>query len=173
MPPQRRLYTTFVLAVTAILVVLYVFTGSTSTRSSAFYTRTAAVLNAKRVGDTTPKTPEPPSIKTTLNDILKHAPIVVFSKTYCPYSQKAKRILLQDWKIVPEPYVVEIDIHPMGPQLQTAVFELTGRKTVPNILVNGKSIGGGDDVEALSGSDALRERLMSMGGKRLVTVARN
>jgi len=46
----------------------------------------------------------------------------------------------------------------------------TGRRTVPNILINGKSIGGGDDVEGLHREGRLAETVRSMGGKRVVSV---
>jgi hypothetical protein len=48
---------------------------------------------------------------------------------------------------------------------------MTGRRTVPNVLINGRSIGGGDDVAALHDSGALIEKIKSMGGKRMVVSA--
>jgi len=44
---------------------------------------------------------------------------------------------------------------------------MTGRRTVPNILINGRSIGGGDDVQELHSSGKLVEKVKSMGGKRM------
>ncbi|KAF2083160.1 glutaredoxin, partial [Saccharata proteae CBS 121410] len=105
------------------------------------------------------------------NSILKKSPIIIFSKSYCPYSAKAKRILLDAYKISPPPYVVELDQHPLGPQLQAALAKSTGRRTVPNVLINGKSIGGGDDIEALHNHGKLAETVRSMGGKRIVEAA--
>lgn len=49
---------------------------------------------------------------------------------------------------------------------------MTGRRTVPNILVTGKSIGGGDDIEELDVQDTLVEKLKNMGGKRMSEVKR-
>ncbi|KAF2838695.1 glutaredoxin, partial [Patellaria atrata CBS 101060] len=105
-------------------------------------------------------------VEQELNSILKKSPIIIFSKTYCPYSKKAKRIFHQ-YKITPAPYIVEIDEHPLGPELQAALAKSTGRRTVPNILINGKSIGGGDDIEALHESGKLVNTVKSMGGKRI------
>lgn len=73
---------------------------------------------------------------------------------------------------MPAPYVVELDQHPLGPQLQAALHKSTGRRTVPNILINGKSIGGGDDVQALDAEDRLADVVSSMGGKRVMEVTR-
>ena len=56
----------------------------------------------------------------------------------------------------------------MGTRLQAALQKSTGRSTVPNILINGKSIGGGDDVEALHNHGELIEKVKTMGGKRIM-----
>ena len=93
--------------------------------------------------------------------------VIIFSKSYCPYSKKAKHILLEKYKITPPPYVVELDLHPLGQPLQNYVGGLTGRKTVPNILIQAKSIGGGDDVQALDQSGKLIDTVLRMGGKRM------
>ncbi|KAJ5939444.1 hypothetical protein N7466_002578 [Penicillium verhagenii] len=110
--------------------------------------------------------------KTELNAILKRAPIIIFSKSYCPYSMKAKHILLDGYTITPAPFVVELDQHPIGKELQALLAESTGRRTVPNILVNGKSIGGGDDIAALDQSDDLATKLRDYGGKWVADVSR-
>ena len=98
--------------------------------------------------------------------------VIIFSKSYCPYSKKAKSILLDGYTISPQPFVVELDQHPIGRELQSLLAQSTGRATVPNILVNGKSIGGGDDIAALDQSDALATTLQQYGGKWIVDVAR-
>ena len=94
--------------------------------------------------------------------------VIIFSKTFCPFSLKAKTILLKQYKIVPPPYVVELNEHPLGPALQAALAKSTGRSTVPNVLINGKSIGGGDDIEALHQRGKLIDTVKSMGAKRIV-----
>lgn len=68
---------------------------------------------------------------------------------------------------MPAPFVVELDKHPMGPQLQDTLARMTGRRTVPNVLISGKSIGGGDDVELLHSQHELINKVKSMGGKRI------
>jgi len=108
--------------------------------------------------------------KAELNTILKRSPIIIFSKSYCPYSAKAKSILLEKYSITPQPFVVELDKHPTGRKLQDLLSKNTGRTTVPNILINGRSIGGGDDVAALDIKDELVEKIKSLGGKRIMEV---
>jgi glutaredoxin len=93
--------------------------------------------------------------------------VVIFSKTYCPYSKKAKGILLDKYHIDPDPYVVELDKHPQGAALQTVLYKTTGRRTVPNILVNGVSIGGGDDIADLDNQNKLEGKIKMLGNKRV------
>lgn len=114
------------------------------------------------------ETEEEHEIEVELNSILKKGPIIVFSKSYCPYSKKAKDILLEKYTIVPTPYVVELDEHRLGPGLQAALAQSTGRRTVPNVLINGKSIGGGDEVQKLDLDGELVAKVKSMGGKRIM-----
>lgn len=110
---------------------------------------------------------EDSEVEVALHEILKKAPVVIISKTYCPYSKKAKGILLEKYIIDPLPYVVELNEHPLGPKLQALLTEKTGRRTVPNILINGKSVGGGDDIAELDTRKTLIDKFKSMGGKTL------
>ncbi|KAI1206506.1 glutaredoxin [Annulohypoxylon truncatum] len=106
-------------------------------------------------------------VEVTLSNILKKSPVVIFSKTYCPFSKRAKGVLLEKYSIDPAPYVVELDEHPLGKQLQAKLGVTTGRRTVPNIMINGKSVGGGDDIAELDSRKTLIDKFKSMGGKRL------
>lgn len=133
------------------------------------------------------ETEEDHEVEMEMNDILKKSPgtslrhhadcsstnistVIIFSKSYCPHSKDAKNILLNKYKIEPEPYVVELDLHPLGPKLQTLLHKSTGRKTVPNVLVLGKSIGGGDDMIELDETDTLVSKLKEMGSTRITEV---
>lgn len=93
--------------------------------------------------------------------------VVIFSKSYCPYSARAKAILVGKYTIVPPPFVVELDQHPKGRELQSLLAENTGRRTVPNILVGGQSIGGGDDVAAQDEKGELAATVKQFGGQRI------
>jgi glutaredoxin len=66
----------------------------------------------------------------------------------------------------PEPYVVEINLHPHGRELQDYLGQYTGRRTVPNVLLNGESIGGGDEMRAFEAAGTVaRELLEKLHGK--------
>ncbi|CBX94138.1 hypothetical protein IAQ61_004009 [Plenodomus lingam] len=118
------------------------------------------------------ETPEDHEVEMELNAILKKSPIIIFSKTYCPHSRDAKHVLLEKYKIVPEPYVVELDINPLGQQLQALLGKSTGRRTVPNVLLMGKSIGGGDDIVHLDETDQLITKIKELGGSRITEAQR-
>jgi glutaredoxin len=145
----------------------------------------------REAAKTTAETPEEHEVEVELNAILKKSPsmscpipiilqrqlltvfpVIIFSKSYCPHSADAKRILLEKYKIVPAPYVVELDQHPMGAQLQATLGDTTGRRTVPNVLLMGKSIGGGDDIIELHRTDKLLDTVKAMGGSRIVEAMR-
>lgn len=97
-------------------------------------------------------------------------PVIIFSKSYCPHSKRAKDILLKSYIIDPAPYVVELDQHPLGAQLQEKLRQLTGRRTVPNVLINAVSIGGGDDVAELDVKRKLVDKVRELGGKKMKDV---
>ena len=85
------------------------------------------------------------SPKETAQAAIKASKIVVFSKTHCPYCRRAKEAITQ---LTPQFSVVELDVVRDGAEQQAALLELTGQKTVPNVFVNGKSIGGCDSTLA-------------------------
>ncbi|KAF8636383.1 hypothetical protein AX17_003565 [Amanita inopinata Kibby_2008] len=89
-------------------------------------------------------------------------PVVVFSKTYCPYSLRAKKILAS-YDIQPPPYIVEVDLRDDGNIIKTLLTRMTNRSTFPNILVQGKSIGGSDDLLSLHQSRSFEKILLDAG----------
>ena len=87
---------------------------------------------------------------------------MIFSKSYCPHSKRAKTILLEKYSILPRPYVVELDKEEHGTSIQALLAEITGRTTVPNVLVQGHSIGGGDEIAALDRNGGLAAKIAQM-----------
>ena len=69
--------------------------------------------------------------------------VALFSKSYCPYCRRAKQALLS---IGITPVVVELDERQDGIDIQRTLLQMTGQRTVPSAWLNGKHIGGSDDV---------------------------
>jgi len=113
------------------------------------------------------------AIQTELTQILARSPVVIFSKSYCPYSKKGKHIMMEAYNIQPTPYVVELDQHAHGGELQALLHKTTGRRTVPNILVGGKSLGGGDDVQDMWRSGTLADKVKQMAKGKVTKVMEN
>lgn len=79
------------------------------------------------------------------NTVSSHK-IVIFSKSYCPYCRRAKEVFRE---LKQTPYVIELDERDDGWSIQDALSGIVGGRTVPQVFVNGKHIGGSDDtVEA-------------------------
>lgn len=101
------------------------------------------------------------------NDSRPLAPVIIFSKTYCQYSKRAKGILLEKYIIEPKPYVVELDETDLGHELQDLLGAMTKRRTVPNILVAGTSIGGSDEIVKLDADKRLAAKIEKLGGGKI------
>ncbi|XP_043712345.1 monothiol glutaredoxin-S6-like [Telopea speciosissima] len=82
--------------------------------------------------------------------------IAVFSKSYCPYSIRAKRIFSE---LNEQPFVVELDHRDDGYQIQDILLDLVGQRTVPQVFVNGKHIGGSDDLKIARSNGQLQKLL--------------
>ncbi len=85
-------------------------------------------------------------------------PVMVFSKSYCPYCVKAKRALesvLPREKIS----VMELESRPDCADIQDYLMSITGGRSVPRVFVAGNFIGGGDDTVALARSGKLKAML--------------
>ncbi|KAI0339901.1 thioredoxin-like protein [Trametopsis cervina] len=96
---------------------------------------------------------------TTLRD---QRPLILFSKSYCQFSRRAKA-LFQSLQVSPAPHVVELDLRSDGHIIQSILRRITGRATVPNVLLQGNSIGGSDDIQELHAKGQLRAMLQEGG----------
>lgn len=102
--------------------------------------------------------------KNAYEQILSKSPVVIFSKSYCPFSKKLKNLLKTEYNITPEPVIIELDDHENGKELQNHVGKETGRFTVPNFIVKGTSRGGADDIVALHDNDELVDLFHNWAG---------
>lgn len=76
-----------------------------------------------------------------IDELVKQYPVIIFSKSYCGFSAKAKTLLLETYKIDPAPFVVELDLVDGGAELQADLLTVTGRSTVPVGLSDWSSMG--------------------------------
>ena len=80
--------------------------------------------------------------------------IIIYTKDYCPYCVKAKNLLQLKGQTV-----TEIDITNDPETAVKMVEKAGGRKTVPQIFINDKHIGGCDDLYALNDKGELDKLL--------------
>lgn len=115
---------------------------------------------------------EPPNVSTIdiekeYAEILNLGPIIMFSKTYCPYSRKLKNLLSDHFEFDPPIIFIELDRHQKGAELQEYIGRVTGRTTVPNLMINGESRGGFDDINRLFNSETLYDSLVKWCDNKL------
>ncbi|WFD34172.1 25S rRNA (adenine(2142)-N(1))-methyltransferase [Malassezia cuniculi] len=88
--------------------------------------------------------------------------VAVFSKSYCPYCRRAKDLIqalnIESSKVG----IIELDKDSNGPAIQNYLLEKTGQRTVPNIFINGKHLGGSDDLSNAQSTGELSKLLASL-----------
>ena len=72
------------------------------------------------------------------------AKVEIYTKAFCPYCTRALR-LLDSKGVQPEEY----DITMGGPRRAEMIDRAGGRTTVPQVFIDGRHIGGSDDLAAL------------------------
>jgi glutaredoxin 3 len=82
------------------------------------------------------------------------AKVLMYTSAYCPYCTNAERLLHS--KGVTDIEKIQIDT---DPELKIAMMEKTGRRTVPQIYIGERHIGGFDDLRALDLAGGLDQLL--------------
>lgn len=70
--------------------------------------------------------------------------IEIYTKAFCPYCTSAKKLLASKNVVVEE-----FDISLGGPKRLEMLSRAPGHTTVPQIFINGRHVGGSDDLAAL------------------------
>lgn len=78
------------------------------------------------------------------------AHILMYTTATCPYCVNAERLLIS--KGVTEIDKVRVDLEP---QRRMEMMERTGRRTVPQIFIGDRHVGGFDDLRALDQAGGL------------------
>jgi glutaredoxin 3 len=82
------------------------------------------------------------------------APVKVYSTTFCPYCDRAKALLRKR-----DVAFQEIDVSSDAETRAWLVKASGGRRTVPQIFIDDKPIGGSDELHALDRSGELEKLL--------------
>lgn len=83
--------------------------------------------------------------------------VVVFSKSYCPFCTSTKSLFEKIEGV--DARVIELDERDDGADIQSALLEKTGQRTVPSVFVKGEHIGGNDATQAAFRSGDLTKKL--------------
>ncbi|MDH5778720.1 MAG: glutaredoxin 3 [Gammaproteobacteria bacterium] len=83
------------------------------------------------------------------------AEVIMYCSDSCPFCQNAEKLLLKKGATINKKNV------DADPALWDEIEEKTGRDTVPQIFINGKHIGGFDDLTELDMDDELEPMLAS------------
>jgi glutaredoxin 3 len=87
------------------------------------------------------------------------AKIEIYTTTYCPFCTRAKSLLKRKGVDF-----VEIDVT-TDDELRAKMIEMSGgRRTVPEIFINGKIVGGFDELKALDDQGKLDGLLTELAG---------
>jgi glutaredoxin 3 len=78
------------------------------------------------------------------------AKVEIYTKAFCPYCSRAMRLLASKGV-----EAQEYDITMGGPQRQEMIQRADGRTTVPQVFIDGRHIGGSDDLAALDARGGL------------------
>lgn len=103
-------------------------------------------------------TPDAPAA--VIDAALASSPVVLFTKSRCPYCVAARN-LFDGMGVAYD--AVELDKRSDGRDVQDALRERTGQRTVPNIFVGGGHVGGCDDLMQAESDGTLRKMLEGVG----------
>ncbi|TDL26353.1 glutaredoxin [Rickenella mellea] len=96
------------------------------------------------------------SIKELVESAIAENKITIFSKSWCGYSARAKKLVASNYPEYPAK-VFELDLIEEGPDIQSYLQSKTGQGTVPNIFINQQHVGGSSDLTALQNSGGLKK----------------
>ncbi|CAF0880519.1 unnamed protein product [Adineta steineri] len=134
---------------TCIWLTLFIFIFSIVVIYISRGTNTKVGMGSILSSSDSPSSSSDLSVSDHIQQLIKKYPVMVFSKSYCPYSKKAKSILSR-YKLGNNYHVLELDQLPSkADAYQDELGKLTGARSVPRVFIGGKFIGGGDDTSAL------------------------
>jgi glutaredoxin 3 len=88
------------------------------------------------------------------------ATVEIYTTPLCPYCFRAKRLLSRKGVDF-----VEIDLWQHPGRRQEMIERADGRRTVPQVFVDGRGLGGSDELHALDAAGRLDPLLGASGGE--------
>ena len=90
---------------------------------------------------------------------MSQPPITLYVTGWCPYCQRAKALLSSKQLAFNE---IDVD---EDPKLRQEMTARSGRRTVPQIFIGERHVGGCDDLYALEGSGELDQLVSNLSGQ--------
>mmetsp|Transcript_17689 Transcript_17689/g.27083 ORF Transcript_17689/g.27083 Transcript_17689/m.27083 type:complete len:149 (-) Transcript_17689:62-508(-) len=143
-------------------IALFTIAATCAVSATAFTSRHAAVPALQKAFVSRTATPNTIRMMSTAPaDLIKSEiesnDIVIFSKSFCPFCSKTKRVFAEMER--GDAVIIELDKRPDGKDIQSALLEMTGQRTVPNVFIKGQHLGGNDDTQQAKKSGKLQEML--------------
>ena len=84
----------------------------------------------------------------------------MWSKSWCPFCTQVKQLLEKEGASY---LAIELDTFHEAEEIQASLAATTGQRTVPNVFVGGKHVGGCDDTVAARADGRLAKMLEGAG----------
>mmetsp|Transcript_64836 Transcript_64836/g.130372 ORF Transcript_64836/g.130372 Transcript_64836/m.130372 type:complete len:132 (+) Transcript_64836:45-440(+) len=93
-----------------------------------------------------------------VSEAVASSDVVIFSKSTCPFCKKTKALFESlDVKYA----VIELNERDDGPDVQAALLDFSGQRTVPNVFIKGKHLGGNDATQKANKDGTLLKLLQA------------
>ena len=100
------------------------------------------------------------SLEQHIQETISTNKVLIYSESYCGFCGRVKGLFCE---MGVEATIVELDKIENGAAVQEGLLSLTGQRTVPNVFVNGKHLGGSSGTQEAARSGRLQE-LLADGG---------
>ncbi|KAJ2514914.1 Glutaredoxin [Coemansia sp. RSA 1939] len=105
---------------------------------------------------------ESDSVPELVRKLISDNNVMVFSKSYCPYCSRAKRLLAEKGIKF---NAIELDNRIDGSDIQDYLATITGQNTTPNVFANGHHVGTLDETVAVLNTAKFQDLLNGPAGK--------
>jgi len=101
-------------------------------------------------------------VKALMADTWAANPVVVISESRQPAS-KAVKTVLEDLNLHPMPIEIDVDLRSDGEQLRQLMYRLTSSKSLPIVLIGGRTVGTLEEFEKQHKAGQLQKRISAAG----------